>query len=136
MMEGEARYTTMIVGCHQWSGTPWPGRLTRELQSCSISEHHGHCCTMWSLIAGPMRQTSAQRCMQCRWPSGLAAAAALAAPAGNRTAIAWPPRRRGAVVLAPVKNSRIRASPDIRWSMRESDTAPPVLLSVWHEQHP
>jgi hypothetical protein len=37
------RPAVVIAGRHQWSGTPVAGRLTRELQSCSIKEHHDHC---------------------------------------------------------------------------------------------
>jgi hypothetical protein len=37
------RPAVVIAGRHQWSGTPVAGRLTRELQRCSIKEHHDHC---------------------------------------------------------------------------------------------
>jgi len=37
------RPAVVIAGRHQWSGTPMAGRLTRELQSCSIKEHHDRC---------------------------------------------------------------------------------------------
>jgi hypothetical protein len=118
------------VTCNQELATG--GLLTRELQSCSIKEHHGHCCRdviadRWAdaQIAGPALRT-------VRRSSSDATVAATRRCAVSGRLPCWWSRR----LLVPVKNSLAHVTANVRLPMHASDTMPAVWLSVWHGQHP